>query len=78
MAATELIRDMLYIKNLFDTLKLDFRLPVTLRVDNLNANGHANRTAVNLRTRYILLMQRFVTQHATNSIVRVLEISTGD
>ena len=71
LAATELTRDVSWVETLFEGLSLRMAKPVELFGDNENANGIANGTTINNRTRHIAIRECYVTEKATKGDIKI-------
>ena len=78
LAATETIRDICWIRNIIAEAKLDLPVPVVLRGDNINTNALANGTSTNNRTHYIDIKYRFVTEKASEGLIRIEWVASDD
>ena len=61
---------------MFTNTDLELPIPIELRGDNINANALANGTSMNNRTRHIDIRQRFVTEKASEGLIKVVWVST--
>jgi len=78
LAATETTRDICCIRNIFAEAKLDLPIPVVLRGDNINANALASGTSTNNRTRHIDIKHHFVTEKASEGLIRIEWVTSDD
>ena len=79
LAATELTRDVSWVETLFEGLPLRMAKPVEhMFGDNENANGIANGTTINSRTRHIAIRECYVTEKATKGDIKITWIPTSE
>ena len=77
VAASEVTRELSSIRNLFDELQIPFPVPVPIHGDNFNANSLANAITSSNRTRHIAIRERYVTEQATEGVVRAVKVDSS-
>ena len=78
VAATETTRDICWIRNIFAEAKLDLPVLVVLRGNNINANALTSGTSTNNRTRHIDIKHHFVTEKASEGLIRIEWVPSDD
>jgi len=78
LATTETTRNICWIRNIFAEAKLDLPIPVVLRDDNINTNALVSSTSTNNRTRHIDIKHRFVTEKASEGLIKIEWVTSDD
>jgi len=69
LAATETIRDLCWIKNIFNGARLPFETSIEMRGDNFNANGIASGTIALNCTCHIEIRERYVSEKVRDGMI---------
>jgi hypothetical protein len=77
-ALSEVAKEILFIKQLLDTIGVEVRLPITVRVDNVGAIFLGNNFSVGQRTKHIDIRTHFVREFIEDDILKIVFIRTDD
>jgi hypothetical protein len=78
VAMTNCIQDMLYIKNVVESMALKVKLPMKVEVDNKGAKDIVNNWSVGGRTRHVRVRLNFLRDHKEEGVIEIQWISTHD
>ena len=70
-SATSCVQDMMFVKNVLESMGLKVKLPMILRVDNKGAKDLLNNWSVGGRTRHIEVKQYFIRDLKVDEISKV-------
>jgi hypothetical protein len=70
-AIAEVAKEILFIKQLLDTIVIDVKLPIIVRVDNVGAIFLGNNFSVGQRTRHIDIRAHFVRDYIEDDILKL-------
>jgi hypothetical protein len=78
VAAINCIQDMLYIRNILESMGLKIKLPMKVELDNKGTKDIINNWNVGGRTRHIGLRFNFLRELKQNGIIEIQWISTDE
>ena len=77
-AMSEVAKELIFTKQLVETMGLKIKFPIDIRVDNVGAIYIANNYTMSQRTKHIDIRQHFVRQFIEDGIFKVIFIRTDD
>jgi hypothetical protein len=77
-AISEVAKEILFTKQLLDTIGIEIELPIIIRVDNVGAIFLANNFSVSQRTKHIDIRAHFVREYIEDDILKLLFIRSED
>jgi hypothetical protein len=77
-AISEVVKEILLIKQLMDTIGIQVQLPIIVRVDNVGAIFLANNFSVGQRTKHIDIRTHFIREYIEDGIIKIVFIRTDD
>ena len=77
-ASSEATKEVVFIKNLLDTMYFNCKLPITIRGDNAGAIYISNNYAVGNRTKHIDIRTHYVRNLIQDGMIRVTFVPTAD
>ena len=77
-AVSEVAKEVLFIKQLLDTIGIEIKLPIIVRVDNVGAIFLGNNFSVGQRTKHIDIRAHFVREYIEDDILKLVFIRTDD
>ena len=77
-ALSEVVKEILFVKQLMDTIGIPIQLPIIVRVDNVGAMFLANNFSVGQRTKHIDIRTHFIREYIEDGIIKVIFIRTDD
>ena len=78
MAGTEACKELIWIRSLYQGLRITLPTPITLRGDNTGAISLSKNPEFHQRTKHIELRERFISFLVTKNIVQVIYVPTHD
>ena len=77
-AVSEIAKEILFIKQLLDTIGVEVELPITVRVDNVGAIFLANNFSISQRTKHIDIRAHAIREYIEDGIIKLVFIRTDD
>jgi hypothetical protein len=77
-AISEVAKEVLFIKQLLDTIGIEVKLPIIVRVDNVGAIFLGNNFSVGQRTKHIDIRAHFVREYIEDDILKLVFIRSED
>jgi hypothetical protein len=77
-AISEVAKEILFIKQLMDTIGIPIRLPIIVRADNIGAIFLASNFSVGQRTKHIDILTHFIREFIEDEILKIILIRTED
>jgi hypothetical protein len=77
-AMSEVAREVLYIKQLLDTIGIEIKLPIDIRVDNIGAMLIGNNFSVSQQTKHMDIRQHFIREYIEDDIIKLMFIRSVD
>jgi Reverse transcriptase (RNA-dependent DNA polymerase) len=77
-AASEIAKEVIYTKQLAETMGLKIKLPIIIRVDNVGAIYIANNHTIGQRTKHIDIRAHFVREFIEDGILKIVFIKSED
>jgi hypothetical protein len=78
VAATNFIQDMLYIRNILESMGLKIKLTMKVELDNKGSKDIINNWSVGERTRHVGVWFNFLRELKMNGIIEIQWISTHE
>ena len=78
MAFSELVREVLYIKQLLEFIGVEVQLPIKLMVDNVGAIYLAKDSTSSGRTKHIDIKYHFCRKYIEDGTISIAFVKTGD
>ena len=78
IAASEAVREVLFVVQMLDFMKIRVEMPVTVRVDNMGAIFMLENKSSNKRTRHVDVRYRFVTDLIEKKVIEVVFVPTKE
>jgi hypothetical protein len=78
MAVASCIQDMIYIKNIINSMGLKVKLPMEIRVDNKGAKDLVNNWSVGSRTRHIGVRLNYLRELKEKGVIKIIWISSKE
>ena len=77
-AASEVAKEVIYTKQLVESMGLKIKLPIVIRVDNVGAIYIANNHTISQRTKHIDIRAHFVREFIEDGILKIVFIRSED
>jgi hypothetical protein len=77
-AISEIAKEILFTKQLLDTIGIKVELPIIIRVDNVGAIFLANNFSISQRTKHIDIRTHFVREYIEDEILKLVFIRSED
>jgi hypothetical protein len=78
VAASEIAKEVIFVKNILDSVGIKVDLPITIRVDNVGAIYLANNYATSQRTKHIDIRAHFLREYIEDGVLKVVFIRSED
>ena len=78
VAASEIAKEAIFVKNILDSVGIKIELPITIRVDNVGAIYLANNYATSQRTKHIDIRAHFLREYIESGVLKVVFIRSED
>jgi hypothetical protein len=78
LAATNCIQDMLYTRNIFESMGLKIKLPMKVELSNKGAKDIINNWSIGGRTRHVGVRFNFLRELKENGIIEIQWINTHE
>ena len=76
IAASEAMREVIFVLQLLESMMLHVELPVIVYVDNMGAIFMSNNNSTSTRTKHVDVRTKFVTQHVEDGTVKVVFVKS--
>jgi Reverse transcriptase (RNA-dependent DNA polymerase) len=77
-AVSEIAKEILFTKQLLDTIGIKIELPIVIRVDNIGAIFLANNFSIGQRTKHIDIRAHFIREYIEDDILKLVFIRSED
>ena len=77
-AVSEVAKEILFIKQLLDSIGIKVQLPIIVRVDNVGAIFLGNNFSVGQRTKHIDMRTHFVREYIEDDILKLVFVRSED
>ena len=77
-AISEIAKEILFTKQLLDTIGIKIELPIIIRVDNVGAIFLANNFSIGQRTKHIDIRAHFIREYIEDDILKLVFIRSED
>ena len=77
-AISEVAKEIMFTKQLLDTIGIPLQLPIAVRVDNVGAMFLANNFSVGQRTKHIDIRAHVVREYIEEGILTIIFVRTDD
>jgi hypothetical protein len=77
-AISEIAKEVLFTKQLLDTIGIEIELPIIIRVDNVGAIFLANNFSVSQKTKHIDIRAHFIREYIEDGILKLVFIRSED
>jgi hypothetical protein len=78
VALSEITKEIMFVKQVLETMNITIKLPITVRVDNVGAIYLSNNFSLGQRTKHIDIRHHFVREFVEDGIIKTLFIPTND
>jgi hypothetical protein len=78
IALSEVTKEIMFVKQVLDTMGIEIGLPIYVKVDNVGAIYLSKNFSLSQRTKHIDIRTHFVRQFVEDGIIKVVFISTDD
>jgi hypothetical protein len=77
-AVSEVAKEILFVKQLLETIGIKTQLPIVIRVDNVGAIFLGNNFSVGQRTKHIDIRAHFIREYIENGVLTLVFVRTDD
>jgi hypothetical protein len=77
-AVSQVAKEVLFIKQLMETIGISIQLPITVKVDNVGAIFLGNNSSVGQRTKHIDIRTHFIREYIEDDIIKLVFVRTDD
>ena len=74
---SDVVREIMYARNILYSLGITVGLPIVVKVDNLGAIYVANNAGISVRTKYVDIRYYFVREYLENGVVLVQFVNSS-
>ena len=78
MALSEAVKDILFLKHLCESMRIQIARPITVRVDNMGAVFMSNNVTTSSRTKHIDIRSKFAREFVQDGVIIVRFVRTED
>jgi hypothetical protein len=78
VALSEITKEIMFVKQVLETMNIKIKLPITVRVDNVGAIYLSNNFSLGQRTKHIDIRHHFVREFVEDGIIKTIFIPTND
>ena len=78
VASSEIAKEVIFVRNILESVGIKIELPIKIRVDNVGAIYLANNYATSQRTKHIDVRAHFLREYIENGVLKVEFIRTED
>ena len=78
IALSEAVKEVMFVVQLLDSMRIKYHLPVTVRVDNIGAIFMSKNINTSSRTKHVDVRTKCVNKFCENGIVKIMFISTSE
>ena len=78
IAASEAVKEVIFILQLLESMKINVKLPIIVNVDNIGAVFMANNKSTNSRTKHVDIRTKYVNQYVEDGIIKVVFVKSGE
>jgi hypothetical protein len=77
-AMSELAKEIMFVKQILETLSIEVELPITIKVDNVGAMYLANNYTVSQRTKHIDIRTHFIREFIEDDIIKIIFVPSEE
>ena len=73
---SEAVKEILFVMNLLEAMKIKVQLPVVVRVDNTGAIFMGNNVTTNQRTKHVDIRTKFVREYVEDGVIKIVFVKS--
>ena len=77
ITASEAVREVIFVLQLLESMKINMKLPIHVYVENIGAVFMANNQSTSTRTKHVDICTKFVTQYIEEGTIKIKFIHSG-
>ena len=78
IAVSDMVSELMFIKQVLEFLLINFKKPITVKVDNVSAINFCNNATIGARTKHINIKYHYVQEYVENRIVQIRFVRTDE
>ena len=78
IALSEAVKEVMFVVQLLDSMRIKYHLPVTVRVDNIGAIFMSKNINTSSRTKHVDVRTKYVNEFCENGIIKIIFISSSE
>ena len=78
VALSEAVKDIIFMLNLLGSMKIEVRLPVTVRVDNIGAIFMSQNVTTTSNTKHVDIRTKFVFEYQEDGVIKIVFVRSED
>ncbi len=78
IACTDAVKEILFITQVIESMKIQIKKPIIVRVDNVGAIFMAENISATARTKHVDMRLKFINQYIEDGIIKIVFVKGGD
>ena len=78
VALSEAVKEIMFVLQLLESMKIKVKLPVTVRVDNVGAIFMSKNISTSNRTKHVDIRTKYVNEYVEDGIIKIIFVQSGD
>ncbi len=78
VALSEAIKEIMFVLQLLENMKIKVKLPVTVRVDNVGAIFMSKNISTSNRTKHVDIRTKYVNEYVEDGIIKIIFVQSGN
>lgn len=78
VALSEAVKEIMFVVQLLESMKIKVKLPVTVRVDNVGAIFMSKNISTSSRTKHVDIRTKYVNEYVEDGIIKIIFVQSSD
>ena len=78
VALSEAVKEIMFVLQLLESMKIKVKLPVTVRVDNVGAIFMSKNISTSNRTKHVDIRTKYVNEYVEDGIIKIIFVQSSD
>ena len=78
VALSEAVKEIMFVLQLLESMKIKVKLPITVRVDNVGAIFMSKNISTSNRTKHVDIHTKFVNEYMEDGIIKIIFVQSNN